>query len=237
MAKRQLGKKKLVDSFFYTAKVLCGALRARPVLIMCICSFLALSILASEIVEGEGRALDTRIMLMMRNTADDSDPLGPPWFEAMMRDITGMGSVVVLLFVTTTAAAYLFLIKKKIGMLHLLTATGTGLLFSTILKAGFDRPRPTLVPHEVLVSTASFPSGHTMLATIVYMTLGAALAELQPRLGLKVFVLSMTAILTLSVGISRIYLGVHWPSDVLAGWLGGSAWAFMCWAIAHHAKE
>ena len=103
---------------------------------------------------------------------------------------------------------------------------------STLLKIGFDRPRPDLVPHEAIVYTASFPSGHAMLAAVVYLTLGALLARVQPRRLLKLYLLGLAILLTVAVGASRVYLGVHWPTDVVAGWAVGAAWALLCWAAA-----
>jgi undecaprenyl-diphosphatase len=100
------------------------------------------------------------------------------------------------------------------------------------LKRGFARPRPALVPHGVLVHTASFPSGHAMLSAVVYLTLGAVLARVQPQRRLKAYVLTVAVVLTMLVGLSRIYLGVHWPTDVLAGWVAGAAWALMVWCVA-----
>jgi undecaprenyl-diphosphatase len=101
-----------------------------------------------------------------------------------------------------------------------------------VLKEFFERPRPDLVPHGAEVFTASFPSGHAMMSAVVYLTLGALLARVETGLRVKAFVLSVSVLLTVLVGISRVYLGVHWPTDVLAGWTVGAAWAVMCWLIA-----
>ncbi|HKH34153.1 MAG TPA: phosphatase PAP2 family protein, partial [Beijerinckiaceae bacterium] len=111
-------------------------------------------------------------------------------------------------------------------------AVGGGMLMSTLLKLGFARPRPDLVPHGARVYTASFPSGHAMLSAVTYLTLGALLARVQPRRRIKAFFLGLAILLTIVIGMSRVYLGVHWPSDVLAGWCGGAAWAALCWFVA-----
>ena len=222
-------------------KLLRSAVYKQPllftVILLCAGSFLAFSKLASEVLEGEGRAIDKQIMLLMRDPNDSTNPLGPGWFEETMRDITGLGGIAILTFITLASALYLFLINKKGLALYLLAAVGTGAMFSSLLKAGFDRPRPDLVPHDTIVYTASFPSGHSLIAAIVYLTLAALLAESQPRYRLKLYILSLAVVITLLIGISRVYLGVHWPSDVVAGWLGGSAWAFMFWIIAHYARR
>src|SRR6185295_10548936 len=107
-----------------------------------------------------------------------------------------------------------------------------GALISTALKSGFSRLRPDLVPHADLVNSASFPSGHAMSSAVVYLTLGALLTRLRPERRLKVFLLTIAVTLTLIIGMTRVYLGVHWPTDVLAGWCLGAAWAMLCWAVA-----
>jgi undecaprenyl-diphosphatase len=122
-------------------------------------------------------------------------------------------------------------------MLYLIAAVGIGTIFSNLLKYGFGRPRPDLFPHGSITDTASFPSGHSLVAAIVYLTIGVLLAESQTRYRLKIYILSLAILIILLVGISRVYLQVHWPSDVLAGWLGGTAWALMFWIIAHYMRK
>ncbi|MBP7722881.1 MAG: phosphatase PAP2 family protein [Alphaproteobacteria bacterium] len=207
------------------------------IIFLCLGSFFAFSKLASEILEGEGRVIDTKILLLMRDANDHNNPLGPHWVEEIMRDITSMGGITMLTFITLASALYLFLINKKGLMVYLLATVSTGVVFINLLKIGFDRPRPDLIPHDVVTYTASFPSGHSLISAVVYLTLGSLLAEIQPRVQLKIYIISLAAFITLLVGISRIYLGVHWPSDVLAGWFGGAAWACMFWIIAHYTRK
>ena len=146
--------------------------------------------------------------------------------------MTALGGFGILTFLTFAAAGFLALSGKRRSMLLLLASVGGGQLLSTLFKRGFDRPRPDLVPHEALVYTASFPSGHAMMAAVTYLTLGAMLARVQPSRVLKVYVLALATIVTVAVGVSRVYLGVHWPTDVLAGWTAGAAWALLCWTAA-----
>ena len=195
-------------------------------------SFWAFAELAGEVQEGETERIDRALLLAFRNPADPSDPLGPPWVEEMARDVTALGGTAVLTLLTATVAIFL-LLRGLRGAAALLVASVTGgVLASTLLKLFFERPRPDLVTHGAQVFTTSFPSAHAMMSAIVYLTLGALLARVEKQPRVKVFVLGMAVALTVLVGISRVYLGVHWPSDVLAGWTIGAAWALMCWLIA-----
>jgi len=103
---------------------------------------------------------------------------------------------------------------------------------SFVLKDIMDRPRPDLVSHLVDVQTSSFPSGHATLSAVVYLTIGALLAREQPSRGLRFYVMAVAILATMLIGCSRVYLGVHWPTDVLAGWAIGSAWAMLWWIAA-----
>ena len=188
--------------------------------------------LAHAVGEGSTAALDRRILLSLRDPANLADPIGPPWLEETMRDITGLGSVFTVLFLTCTVAAYLAVSgRRRIG-LFVLAAVGSGELLSTVLKVFYQRPRPDLVPHGMEVFTASFPSGHATMSAIAYLTLATLVARIDPSLKAKALVLGLGVTMTLLVGVSRIYLGVHWPSDVLAGWCIGAAWAALCWFVA-----
>lgn len=188
--------------------------------------------IAEEVLEGKTRAIDERLLLALRNPADPTDPLGPAWVEELFRDFSALGGMSVLTLLTAATVGYTLLAGRRRTALFILAAVSGGLLLSMALKLGFARPRPDLVPHGSQVYTASFPSGHSMMSAIAYLTLGALIARLQPSLGLKVYVLSCMAGLTLLVGFSRVYLGVHWPTDVLAGWVIGATWALFCWLVA-----
>jgi undecaprenyl-diphosphatase len=188
--------------------------------------------LADEVMEGETHAADRALLLALRVPGELSDPVGPLWVEEMGRDLTALGGIAVLTLVTVAVAGLLWLQRAGRTALFLLAAVAGGTVVSTLTKAVFDRPRPDLVPHEVAVYTASFPSGHSMMAAVVWLTLGALLARAQTRRLLKVYVLTVATLVTLAVGVSRVYLGVHWPTDVLAGWTAGAAWALACFGLA-----
>ncbi|MFG1424059.1 phosphatase PAP2 family protein [Roseixanthobacter liquoris] len=187
--------------------------------------------LAGEVMEGETRGLDETILLALRNPADRSDPLGPPWLEESMRDLTALGGTTILVLVTLAVIAYLLLVRRRLTALMVLGSIAGGALLSSTVKILFDRARPDLVPHGMAVYSASFPSGHSMMSAVVYLTLGALLARAQVRQRVKVYLLGLAAFVTVIVGLSRLYLGVHWPTDVLGGWALGAAWAAGCWLV------
>ena len=190
--------------------------------------------LASEMIEGDLSAFDETVLLALRNPADLSDPIGPRGLEIAMRDLTALGGVTVLTILTFSVIT-LLLLRRQRGMAAVVAvAVIGGQVISFLAKYSFDRPRPDLVPHGVDVATSSFPSGHSMMAAVTYLTLAVMLARLENRRSVKVFYLALAVFLTLAVGISRVYLGVHWPSDVLGGWAAGAAWA-LGWSLAAQA--
>lgn len=188
--------------------------------------------LADQVLEGDTHDFDREILLFLRTPGDTKDPLGPPWVEEAMRDFTAFGGVAALTAISLVVVGYLFLERRWAHALLVVAAVTSGVGLSSLLKFGFDRPRPDLVSHGSYVATSSFPSGHSMVAAVAYLTLGALLARSQRRTHLKVYIVSCAALLTLVVGASRVYLGVHWPSDVLAGWAGGAGWAALCTYLA-----
>jgi undecaprenyl-diphosphatase len=177
-------------------------------------------------------SFDTDILLAFRTAGNTSDPIGPLWAEEAMRDLTALGSTSVLVFIVVSVIFYLLLAGKAKAALFIFASVAGGQVLSSLLKLGVERPRPDLVSHLAEVYTLSFPSGHAMLSAVTYLTLGSLLARVLPGRMLKTYVLAVAVIATLLVGISRVYLGVHWPSDVLAGWCAGSAWAMLCWLIS-----
>jgi undecaprenyl-diphosphatase len=187
--------------------------------------------IAGEVMEGDTQAFDRKLLLAMRHKGDLS-PIGPPEMQDAARDMTALGGVTALTLITVVTGGFLFLDGKKHMALFLYGAVAGGTLLSLILKSLFQRPRPELVPHAAYVSTTSFPSGHSMLSAVTYLTLGALLARSHSRKRLKTYFLLLAALLTFMVGISRVYLGVHWPTDVLAGWTAGATWAIVCWLLA-----
>lgn len=184
-------------------------------------------VLADEVVEGSTLAFDRAVLLTLRVPGNPADPIGPSWLEEGARDITALGSVAVLSILVAIIAAHLMLIgRARTGWFVVGAAVG-GTIISSILKNIFDRPRPDLTG-VVRIYTTSFPSGHATASAVIYLTIGALLAATVTRWSHKAFYLGVAIFLTLIVGLSRIYLGVHYPSDVLAGRLIGAGWALAC---------
>jgi undecaprenyl-diphosphatase len=163
--------------------------------------------------------------------------LGPRWLEEAGRDVTALGGVVVLFLVTAGVTVYLLAVRKYHAMWLVIAATTGGFVISSVMKYFFSRERPSVVPHLSYVQTSSFPSGHSMLSAVVYLTLGVLLARLVPQRVLKLYFLAMALFLTFIVGVSRVYMGVHYPTDVLAGWTAGLVWALLCYLVARHLQK
>jgi undecaprenyl-diphosphatase len=202
--------------------------RRRPYIIAGLAAALlwAFGFVADEVIEGDTVAFDTAATAFFR---EGDDPWGPMWFEEAMRDVTAMGSFTILGFLLIAAVLYLGLSGKGRTAIFVAFAVIGGTIVSTGLKMVFDRPRPD-VEAATRVFTASFPSGHATVSAVVYLTLGLLLAEAMSRRPLKVYFICLGVFMTLAVGISRIYVGVHYPTDVIAGWSLGAAWALVCWA-------
>jgi undecaprenyl-diphosphatase len=187
--------------------------------------------IASEVLEGETDRIDRWVVDILRDPADASHPIGPAWLERAARDITALGDFVVLTLAVLSVAAFLVLAQRRRLALFVLAAAFSGMLLAALLKDIFERNRPAPAV-DAYLATFSFPSGHALISAVVYFTLGALLARLAPQWRLKIYVLGVALGVTVLIGLSRIYLGVHWPSDVAAGWAIGAAWALGWWTAA-----
>jgi len=192
---------------------------------------------ADQVVDRDAQRIDDSIMRYLREPGDPKRPVGPSWLPGAMRDLTSLGSAPVLVLFVLTVAGVLLLRRQFHALALLLGATVGGQLLNAFLKGVFARPRPDPLLHLTEVRSMSFPSGHAMDSAIIYLTMAALLARfVQPR-PLKLYFLGLAAALTVLIGVSRVYLGVHYPSDVLAGWVAGLAWATLCWAVATYLQK
>lgn len=186
-------------------------------------------LLADEVLEGDTVGFDQSVTLALRDNGDMNDPIGPMWLEEAARDVTSLGSFSILGLIVVVTVSYLWLRRKRTTAAFVAFAVISGTLLSNLLKAAFDRPRPD-VEAATRVFTASFPSGHATLSAVVFLTLGVLLSESSSDNRVRGFFVGLGVLLTLIVGSSRVYLGVHYPTDVIAGWSLGAAWALCCWA-------
>ena len=211
--------------------------RERPELIVLLAFALtALTLLiifyfGSEVMEGDTKAFDIAVLTRLRHATEGD----APWktaLRAAMLDLTALGDNATLVIVVAMVSGFLMLARQRQLALLLVAASATGGLLTTALKLLFDRPRPDVVAHLASFGTASFPSGHAMNSAVIYLTLAGLVALAVPTLRLRVYILCCAVALTSAIGLSRVYLGVHWTTDVVAGWIAGSGWAVFWWSIA-----
>jgi undecaprenyl-diphosphatase len=190
--------------------------------------------LASEVMEGETLAFDKQIVLAFRKADDLSRPIGPPWMASSMLDLTALGGPTVIGLIVLAVIGFLTLQGRYWTALFIFLTAASGEVVSYAMKSLFFRPRPNVVPHLREAFSTSFPSGHAMQSAIIYLTLGAMLMRLAERRLTKIYCCAAAIGLTFLVGLSRVYLGVHYPTDVIAGWIVGFFWASLCWLVAQH---
>lgn len=188
--------------------------------------------LGDEVLEAATLEVDRAILESMRSAENPDDAVGPPWVELAAEDLTSMGSYTPMFLIVFSVVGYLALIRQWGNASLIAVSVLAGLGLNHLLKDMFARGRPDVVPHLVEVTTKSFPSGHAMMSAVVYLTLGALLAQASDRWRVKLFVMGWAVFMTLSIGATRVYLGVHYPTDVLAGWSVGLAWAALAWLVA-----
>ncbi|HJV41690.1 phosphatase PAP2 family protein [Caulobacter sp.] len=189
--------------------------------------------IADEVAEGETHALDLAVLNTLRVEGRPGTLVGPEWLHIAATDITALGSVTVLGLLILLAFALLASLRRWAEGVLLLAGAGGGLMISQGLKRLFGRERPEMAYRAVEALNASFPSGHAMLSAVVFLTLGVLAARFADRRRVKVLAMSAAVLVSLLVGASRVYLGVHWASDVLAGWCVGAAWSMACWLAAY----
>jgi undecaprenyl-diphosphatase len=182
--------------------------------------------LADKVEEGRTQHFDERVIEWCNRHP------GPPWLQDVGRDLTALGGITVLTLVTIAVGIFLLISGKRGAAVLMVVAVVGGLVISSVIKHFVSRDRPPQQFRQAYVFTKSFPSGHSMLSAVTYLTLGALLAQVTKGKWLKVYIISVAIIITGLVGISRVYLRVHWPTDVLAGWTAGLVWAILCQLVA-----
>ncbi len=205
------------------------------VAVLCLGGF-AFAGIAEIVVEGEAQRIEESILLAFRVPGDLADPIGGAGVEEAVRDLTSLGGVLVTALVSCFGVGFLLIDRRPRSALFLAGAIASGIAVTFALKMGFDRPRPDPVVHGMRALSASFPSGHAATSAVVYLTLAALVARGLRRVGLRVYVVALALVLTLGIGVSRLYLGVHWPTDVLAGWTIGAVWALGVWLVERYAR-
>ena len=211
-----------------------------PVLIVLLtmaAAILGFAALAEVVAKGSTQRFDLWVVESTRNPDNRRLPFGPPWLVEMGRDVTALGGVAVVSLVTLVAAGYLLLRRKPAAMGLMLLAVISGTIVSGLLKHLVARARPPLGSEIAATFTSSFPSGHSMLSAVAYLTLGAMLARAEPQWRLKIYVIGVAVLATFLVGVSRVYMGVHYPSDVLGGWAAGLFWALAWWLVARKVHQ
>jgi undecaprenyl-diphosphatase len=193
---------------------------------------LAFVAIAVAVREHATQAVDLRLLLAARTPGDVTDPIGPPWLDHGVRDVTALGSAVVITTVTVVASLYFLVRRQRRAAALMAVGVAAGALLCGVLKLAFMRPQPGLVPYVIPVDSTSFPSGHSMMAVVTYFILAGLIARIHPAPRMKRLLMGSAGIVSLLVGLSRIFLATHWPTDVLGGWALGISWTAACWLVA-----
>ncbi len=194
-------------------------------------AFLVFAMLAWSVQRKEPSPFDTRWLAAFRSAGNPAEPLGPIWLEGTLRDFTALGSYGVLVTFGIVALAFLLLTRQHRRGLVFAVAVSSGMLMNHLMKLALSRPRPEVVDHLISVHTYSFPSGHAMLSMLFYLMLAMVLVRGQATPTVQTLAYAFAALLAVVVGVTRVYLGVHWPTDVIAGWAFGLGWALLYWHL------
>ncbi|KAF0095837.1 MAG: PAP2 family protein [Puniceicoccaceae bacterium 5H] len=207
--------------------------RLLGIAILCSLGLLSFLLIAKLVAGGHYADLEGQILLSLRQPDNPAELIGPRWLHKAAVDVTALGGATVLTLITLLVCTYLAIARRFRTVLFVLAATISGMVISFGLKNVFERARPDAVPHITEVSTYSFPSGHSLIPAVVYLTLGTLLAQATDRHREKIFFIATALLLVGIIGVTRVYLGVHYPTDVLAGWSLGIAWALFCEGVAY----
>jgi undecaprenyl-diphosphatase len=197
------------------------------VVLFCVSATLLFAHIAHAIVKGQQWSLDRQILLALRRPEQPQDPIGPLWLEQTAIDLSALGGFTLMWLLSAVLVGFFLLMGRSLeATLFAVSVVGSSLLNAGV-KRLIARPRPFVVPHLATVSNGSFPSGHAMLSATAYLSLAVLTAHVMPGELARIYVVAITIAIVVSIGLSRIYLGVHWPSDVLGGWCLGAVWALL----------
>jgi undecaprenyl-diphosphatase len=191
----------------------------------------ALLSLGGEVREGETGAFDSRIILALRVAGHPHTPVGPAWLGDVMRDVTALGGTTMVVLATSLAVAALVFHHHWRRGLVLALVMVFAQTCDELLKGFYGRVRPDFAPVGAYVYAQSFPSGHSTASAALWLSLAMIAASFESRRRAKVAWFAFAGIVILGVGASRVYLGVHWPTDVVAGWMLGACWALAGWLV------
>ena len=229
-------KEKIITLKIFIADYSSREIRILLNLLILVTALLVFTYVAKEVVSGESKGFDEMTLNYLRHDGKIMED-EQTWLTGMMIDITALGGTTIIFMITAAVVFYLLIQKQYEFMWLILIATIGGAILSFGLKELFARERPPLIYHLLTVKSLSFPSGHAMMSSVVYLTQGALLAKVQSNKNLRVYILLVAIILVFLIGISRIYFGVHYPTDVLAGWSVGLAWASLCWLAVKYLQK
>lgn len=210
------------------ARLLAPEHRALALALLVVGGVWLFAFLAFAVLHGDSRALDEAALRALRDPRAPDHLRGPAWLASTARDVTSLGSHAVLVPLLVASAGFLLLLRKKVMALAVLASGGGAMLLERALKDRFLRPRPLIVPRLVPAWNPSFPSGHALLSSAIYLSIAVLVVRLVPYRRVRLYVLALAALLVGLIGFSRVLLGVHYPTDVVAGWIVGGLWALLC---------
>ena len=200
------------------------------ILLLAAVAFAAFLAITSAVAAGSVHAFDVAGLYALRNHTDAAKPFGPAWLQETGRDFTALGSNGVLSALVLAGSGLLALARRRDGAAFLLASFCGALGLDIAAKHWIERPRPDLVPHAARVFTSSFPSSHATVSSAACLAAALLVAQARPDPLFKAAAAAVALVFTALIGASRVYLGVHWPTDILAGWALGVAWTALCWA-------
>ncbi|MEJ6009939.1 phosphatase PAP2 family protein [Novosphingobium aquae] len=192
--------------------------------------WIAFALITWLVHSGRTGAFDDAGLRLFRGDGDLALAGSPAWAEAV-RDITALGGGVLRTIVQLGAFVALFFLRLRREAVLMVVTILTGLAIELAIKDLVGRPRPSLVPHLVEAGGMSFPSGHSFNSALGFIAIALAFATYSVRRRVRWTLIGSAAVLSMLVASSRVALGVHYPSDVIAGWLGGAGWAFLAEAL------